>query len=190
VVAASTWGLVMLVTAWFGVLAPGGGVGPGFWLLVSGHLVVLGSGFLVLRTVGPAVGRAAGAPGDDALAGRWTGRLVVGLGVAGAAAMVVTAADPAETEWHWTMAAWLAVLAATLPLAGSLTRPARDGRWIVAGWAVGGGAVVVAYLAHHARLQSDSPSPGTAAVPVLGITLVLLLAVTVVDARRPRGAAR
>jgi hypothetical protein len=105
-------------------------------------------------------------------------------GVLGAAAMGVTAADPAESGWDWTMAAWLAVLAAGLPLAAVLTWPTGLGRWLLVGWVVGGGSVLVAYLAHHARQQSGSPSPGTAAVVCFGGTLALLLVLTVVDARR------
>lgn len=73
-----------------------------------------------------------------------------------------------------------------VPLIGALTWPTRDGRWLVIGGAIGGGAVLIAYLAHHVRLQTGSPSSGTTAVIAFGITLAVLLALTVVEAARER----
>ena len=187
VVASSTWGLWTLGTAWWNVLGPDGGSERGFWLMLAGHVVVLLAGAVVARALvlreadrrpQATVGRRLG-PG-------WVRRPVVVTGLLGAAALVVKAADPVESGWDWTMSAWLAVLAAGVPLAGALTWPARVGRWLLVGWVVGGGTVLAAYLAHHARLQTDSPSSGTAAVTAFGLTLVLLLTLVVVDAWRDR----
>lgn len=209
VAAASTWGLAMLGTAWWNLLGPEGGAERGYWLLLAGHVVLLLTGGYLVRSVlgGAAAGTGGTGQGPDddprhphpdrsaSPAGRlrslgWADRSALVVGLLGAAAMVVRAADPAGADWDWTASVWLAVLAAGVPFAALVACPVRLGGWVVTGWAVAGGAIGVAYLLRDARVQPDDPTSGSAAVVAFGLSMAVLLVLGAVAARRDgRGSA-
>ena len=181
VVAASSWGLLVLIEAWAFWLRHEGGIGVGYWLMVVGVAALLLAGAVLASAVArrPDVGRQR----FGELSG-WS-RAVVGGGVAGGITLAVKAADPAEYAWHWTMSGWFAVLAAVVPLAAASVVPRDLGRWLLTGWVVGSAVVLGTYFLHH-RLVDDGAAPYTAALVGFGVTLVALVVLVVLDARRAR----
>lgn len=182
VVAASTWGVVVLVDVWALVLSKDGGTGSGYWMMLLGCGALLLSGATMARAVArrPDVGRQrfGELPG-------WS-RAVVVVGLAGALTMAVKAADPAEYQWHWTMSGWFAVLAVVVPLVAASVVPRDLGRWLLAGWVVGAAVVLGTYFVHHDRLVDEGAAPYTAALVGYAVTLAALVVLVVLDARRAR----
>lgn len=178
--AASSWSLVILVTAWAFWLRLEGGSSTGFWLMLGGHILLVLACIVVLwSTVGrPGVTRTR--LGDLGP----LRRLVVVTALLGAVAMASRAADPAENVWHWTMSGWLALLALGVPLAGALTVPRALGRWVVAGWVAGAGVVLVAYVEHHRSLVYAGQTPRAWPLVVFGLSLVGLLVLAFLEVRR------
>lgn len=182
VVAASSWGLLMLIEAWALWLRDEGGIGAGYGLMVLGFAALLLSGAALVRAVArrPDVrwqrfGEVSG----------WS-RAVMAAGVVGGLTIAVNAADPAEYLWHWTMSGWFAVLAAVVPFAAASVAPRELGRWLLAGWVVGSGVLLGTHLLRHDRLVDEGAVPYTAALAGFGVTLTALVVLVVLDARRAR----
>ncbi|MCU1432135.1 MAG: caspase [Actinotalea sp.] len=183
VAAASTWSLVMLVTDWAFWLRLDDGIAVGFWVMVGAHLLVVVAAIAVLRSVAarPAVG--------DARLAETGGlrRAVLVTAVVGGVAMALRAADPADDAWHWITSAWLAVLAVAVPGAGALTTSRRFGRWLVTGWSAAAAVVLLAYVDHHVRLEDDGKAPVALWLVLFGVSLLALVVLAVLEARRARG---
>lgn len=173
VLVASTWDLVTLLTAWVVYAQDAGDTNPGFWLLVVGHGVTLVGGAVVAREVaGPAGGRV-GVP----VLPRPVVWSLVGAGVAGAVAVVVSATRPDDDPLPWYMTAWTVLTVTAVPLVVAFLRPARFGAWVLVGWVAGAAVAVPRYgeiLAFEGGTQDGD------ATVWIGVAVLLLVPLAVV----------
>jgi hypothetical protein len=177
-VAASTWGLLFLITD---RMRDSQISKVGWWLELIGHMVLVVAACLcwlaIARTGDVRVERRA--PRGELA---W---LVALLGAAGALALVFHDKQLWSNEWpqsSWLVVSsiWATTMALVVPACASVAVPRRFGVALLAGW-VGGGAALFRF--HY--LWAVKQYGGTDSTPIImfGLTLVALLAVTVLFGR-------
>jgi hypothetical protein len=180
VAAASTRGLVQLLTE---QLRESGGYEAGYWVQVAGHLLLAAGG----GVAGVALARSGRVRLRGEALSRWLPQLILALGIAGTAALLVVDRRILDlgSAWYWVITTiWLTVLALLLPVTAAVALPRRFGAWLLGGWVGGAGAVVVDYYLWTAREVSEGDYDiGRSAELVFAVTLLGLLVAAVVHAR-------
>lgn len=177
VLAAATWVGMVLLGAWVVFLRSEGGLQSGFWLqLLAGAVFAVAALVVGWAVVARDRAEASGRPRPDRLS--W---LVAGSGVLASLALVVLAVQ--EVEWPRAGTIWLAVLALGFPVAVVFTVHRRAVVPLLAGWIIGGLALLLTYSGHVDRLQNEGHSISAMPVALLGISvLALLIGATAVGA--------
>jgi hypothetical protein len=185
-VAASTWGLVALTSALWGQ----DGFEGGLWVELAAHVVLVLAGCLAGRALTRAaeVRLVRRAPQGDL---PW---LVALLGVIGAVALCFQTLIMVQSSnglnmfgevvierWRVAPSIWATFLALVVPWCAALAAPRRFGVALLGGWIGGGAAFFVYYFSVLARLEF-----GSIPVSIFGLTLLVLLVVTVLFARTAR----
>jgi hypothetical protein len=180
IVAASTWGLLFLITD--RLLYKGVSFGDGWRLELVAHLVlVLAAGLAGLALARTAEVRLVRRLPQGELA--W---LVVLLGAAGALALFLHDQNLWHIPWppsHWLVASssWATVMALVVPACAALAVPRQFGVALLVGW-IGGGAAFFVFHYLWARHQYGGQT-GSNPIITFGCTLLGLLVVTVFFAR-------
>ena len=180
IVAASTWGLLFLITD--RLQYKDVRFGDGWRLELVAHLVLV----LAAGLAGLVLARTAEVHLVRRLPQGELAWLVVLLGAAGALALFLHDQNLRHIPWppsHWLVASsiWATVMALVVPVCAAVAVPRQFGVALLAGWIGGGGAFFVFHYL-WVRNQYDGQT-GSNPIITFGCTLLALLVVTVLFAR-------